>query len=357
MKVLIVADLVVRSGVGGYIQQLSKELTKEGHTVFVASPRKEIELFNGVEYIPLKSSSLKNTFKNARAIRRICKEKQIDVIHAQHRNTTLYLRFAPVPVVVSYHTSQYPKNRLKDLVCFWGDACICTSSEVRELLREKKVKESKLRLVLNGVDNGLLTPLTAEEKSAKKARLGYANKTVFAVHGRIDEVKGLDLLVEAAVRLTNEELQKVKFLVSGEKKGEYYERLLQAIEEKGLQPYFDFLGWTESREIFGVGDMTLAPSRREGFPLSVIESMFMGVPVCRTKTGGYADMEGYVVPLEQESPESIAKEMRKFLENPQSYEALAKAASEFAENNCTIARMTKSTLVVYESVLQRGKKG
>ncbi len=357
MNVLIVADLVVRSGVGNYIVQLSKELVRQGHKVIVASPRKEVELAEGVLYYPLKSSSIKNTFANAKAVKKICKEHAVDVIHAQHRNVTFYLRFCRryAPIVVTYHTSKYPKNKLKDMLVYWGDECISISTEVRAQLLQKGVKEKKLHMVFNGVENAPLLPLTAKEKEARKEALGYKDKTVFVMHGRIHEIKGVDLLVDAVKEMTKEELGRVKFVLSGEKKGEYYQSLLQKIEENGLQPYFDFIGWTTSFEILSIADMMLAPSRQEGFPLSVIEAMFMKVPVSRTRTGGYEDMKDYVLPMEMESPEDILRQIRRYLADKGQYEGLVESAYEFAEAHCTIERMTQATVAVYEQA-KKGKK-
>lgn len=54
----------------------------------------------------------------------------------------------------------------------------------------------------------------------------------------------------------------------------------------------------------------LQPSMREGFLLAAIEAFFMRVPVIRSKTGGYKDMEDCCVGVPIGNVESIVQELK-----------------------------------------------
>lgn len=362
LNILILAELVTKSGVGKYILELSDRLIQNGNRVIIATPYKNVEEYNpNIKWNILKPLKLTNVFSIIKSINSICKSEKIDVIHANHRSIAAMLRFCNIkrhiPVVLTYHTSIYPKNKLKDFFTYNGDACIAVSSEVRELLLSKNVPLEKIHLILNGVDESKLVSITRQDKKAKQCELGFYGKKCIVMHGRIDHVKGIDLLVDAASKLETNELKNIMFIVSGEKKGSYYEELIDRIHQLNLDNCFYFTGWILSSELFSIADMCIAPSRREGFPLSVIEAMLMGVPVCRTRTGGFLDMENYVFAIENESSDDIVRVIRDYLSNSEKYEVLAREAMVFAQNKCTISIMANTTQGLYQKLInEEGKK-
>ena len=64
-------------------------------------------------------------------------------------------------------------------------------------------------------------------------------------------------------------------------------------------------------------DLTILPSKREGFPLAILEYMAMGKPVIATKVGGVPEIiehgvNGYLIP--PEDSDSLVRAMDGFFQ-------------------------------------------
>lgn len=363
MNILIVADIVTRSGVGNYIKSISYEFAKNGHKVVVASPINDLNLGkdDGVEFKKLVKIN-KNPFlwlKNISILSKIIKRYKIQVIHANHRMVSfivsLYNKFHHnVPTVWTAHTVPYPMNFIKRIFAYYGDRSVAISSEAKNfMINSLKIEEERIDLILNGVNEKDLTPLTLSERQNLFCKYNIPQqKLIVCMHGRIDAVKGIDLVVEAVNLLTSEERSKFVVVLSGSTENNpYYDKIKTRIDELKLNDNFIFMGWVTPREILGISDLMIAPSRREGFPLSAIEAFFMKVPVARTRVGGFIDMRHICVGLDGEDIEGIASVLKEYVFNPAKYAGLTFKAVQFANENFTIEKMTQSLMITYEKAI------
>lgn len=180
---------------------------------------------------------------------------------------------------------------------------------------------------------------------------GY-DVAVLALHSRINEVKNHLLVVEAVRLLTPEERGKLLFVVSGTREGDYYQRVVETIREYGLEEQFRFVGWSQTREILGVSDALILPSRNEGFPLSVVEAFLMKLPVIRTRTAGFDDQK-YCIPIDMDDPEDLAGLLRRIAAGDWSdLRENVETAYQYAMENFTAEVMTRRTVEVYEKAIQ-----
>ena len=98
-------------------------------------------------------------------------------------------------------------------------------------------------------------------------------------------VKGPDILVDVLARLNNR--GPVTALIPGPARGYVKERLARAgvpFVAPGFVPRADVA------RLYAAVDMYLSPSRDEGGPAGVLESMACGIPVVSTRSGMPADM-------------------------------------------------------------------
>lgn len=82
----------------------------------------------------------------------------------------------------------------------------------------------------------------------------------------------------------------------------------------------------------------------------------MKVPVIRTRTGGYEDMEDCCIGISTEDPHGLAEEIGKFVAavscgNTQFYEDMVARAYHFANENCSIKAMTARTRKVFSEIV------
>lgn len=365
MNILIVADLVTYSGVGNYIKSLSIELVRQGNSVVVASPCNDIGLGadDGIVYVKL-NRICKNPFtwnKNVKILKMIVEKYNIDVIHVNHRMSAFIVglynkRHKHIPTVWTAHTVPYPMNIIKKLFSYYGDEAIAISSEAKLWMEQDlHIAAEKISLVLNGVDESVLTQLSDDRKQELQEKWNIdKDKIVICLHGRLDYVKGLDLIVEAINKLSADEKGKIIVLCSGKYDANaFYDSLIAQIEQYGLKNIFRFAGWCDSRDILGVSNLMLQPSRREGFPLAALEAFFMGVPVVRSKVGGYDDMKDVCIGIERESVEEIVEQIRSYIDGKYDFPTMASRAKEFALQQCTIRAMANNSMEVYKKAILR----
>lgn len=89
--------------------------------------------------------------------------------------------------------------------------------------------------------------------------------------------------------------------------------------------------------------------------MNCIEAMFMRIPVLRTQTSGYHDMRDYCVGMENTSPETALKHIRRVLSGEDLNQERIDRAEAFVHEQCTIKVMTEHTVAVYEDVLKNQK--
>jgi len=102
--------------------------------------------------------------------------------------------------------------------------------------------------------------------------------------------KGADMIVPIALKL-KELIKDFKILVVGN--GPYKENLLKEIKENGLEKYIDFIGFVPNKNIveyYEKSNLFILPSMEEGFPMSLLEPMAMGVPFVSFDVGAVKEI-------------------------------------------------------------------
>ena len=307
--------------------------------------------------------------KNYKIFKEVVEREKIDIVHIQHRIVGIYpaiynLFNHKIPCTYILHTAKLEQNNfIKRLFTYTGERTIAISTEVEECcIKQLKIKRNKITKVYNGVDKRKLTPWTIQRKNEEKNKLNIDSRcTVIGVHGRIDHVKGHDVLIEAVSELDDRIKSQLHIVVSGSIENNlYYEKIKERIDELDLSKMFTFVGWVAPEYILGLSDLMVAPSRREGFPLSAIEAFFMKIPVIRTRTGGYIDMQDYCIGIDVDDYKQLKEEIVRFIckkdyENKH-YSELVERAYDFANNNCSIEIMTSNTREIFEEIIYEDKK-
>lgn len=135
--------------------------------------------------------------------------------------------------------------------------------------------------------------------------------------GRIEEVKGYDLLIDAAVILRKRNVD-VDFWVIG--KGSKEQQLHQYVLDKNIDDMVKFLGYQSNPYPYmKKADVLLSTSRAEGLPLFLSEAICLEKPIIATKTVGAEEVlqNGKYGRLVDITPIAIADAIQQFISNPQ----------------------------------------
>ena len=243
------------------------------------------------------------------------------------------------------------------MASFWGRRAIAISSEVRDYLRnEFRVPESRIRLVHNGADETFFHPPSPEERLAARRQLGIAPETkVIAMVARMSREKGHDVLLDAMAKLRDRGRPVLALMagvsISGDRS--WHDEVLRRAERMGLAANVRALGFTDSRTVFWASDVSVLPSRQEGFPMAVVESMLCGMVAIRTPAAGARDQitdgqDGFIVPFDDSN--ALSEKIRLVLENDLS-SSLGRAALAKARGCFSAGSMGTKTKEVYEEAL------
>lgn len=170
-----------------------------------------------------------------------------------------------------------------------ADAVVAVSASLARRAVELGASRSRVFEIGNGVDLGMFSP---GDRSAARRALGLPETAaiVLAV-GRLDPVKGLDLLVAAMAFLRDRSSRGVQLHVIGE--GPARASIERLVRERGLREHVVLHGELPSSSLstwYSSADVVALLSHSEGCPNVVIEALACGRPVVATRVGGVPEL-------------------------------------------------------------------
>ena len=200
------------------------------------------------------------------------------------------------------------------------DAVVVSTVQEREdLSRLYRLSPHKVHVLPAGVDLRLFRPI---DKHVAKRMLGLTEKRIVLSVGRIEPLKGLDILIHAMAAL--EDPVDTRLLVVGGTPGAdpELERLESMASGLGIRDMVTFVGAVDQTELpayYSAADVFVMPSYYESFGLAALEAMACGTPVIASRVGGPRNFvkngeTGYLIPWH--CPEPFAQRMEVLLSNP-----------------------------------------
>ncbi len=243
-----------------------------------------------------------------------------------------------VPHVVMFHTLGRLKNRalaedhdnaaraeVETRIVAAVDRIVASSEHEREALVELYgAQRDQVEVIPCGVDLSLFRP---GDQAAARAKLGLQGDVVLFV-GRMDPIKGLDILIRA-VALLSHRPDLTLVVVGGSGTEEEMTRNQDLVARLGLADRVQFRGSVAQEELptyYNAATVCVVPSHYESFGLVAIEALACGTPVVGSMVGGlptivHDDENGFLVPWRQ--PDAFAERIEAILANPSRRAALA----------------------------------
>ena len=171
-----------------------------------------------------------------------------------------------------------------------------------------KIPQHKILTLYNDISMERFYPLSAQQKAISKEAILDTNKKVMLFVHTFNECRGADLLPLIAKNIKDKKLNAV--IVAIGRPGDYSDKLTQEIKANNLQDYLLNLGKVPNKDIakyYQLADLFLMPSRGEGFPRVLLESMACGCPALSFEVGGVADIlpvdaiKELLIPLDNEN--------------------------------------------------------
>lgn len=365
MKILLLTTHLDMGGIAVYAVNLARYLKRSGHEPVVITGGGQLEKRlreDGIEHIRedirTKAEFGLKTWKAIPRLRRIIKEKRIDVIHSQTRIThvlgCILDRLTGVPHVTTCHGFFKHRRLSRRLFSCWGREVIAISKSVQgHLVNDFRMPPEHVNHVYNGIDvSGYLAGSVARDKDLF-SKIGLKEGIpVIGTIGRLSEVKGHRYLIEAFGELLSLGHQ-AQLLIVGD--GPDKEKLKELAAPHAFEDRVFFNEGGEALyRYLGLLDIYCIPSVDEGFGLSLVEAMASGRPCIASKVGGLAEIvsdgeDGILVP--PCDPKAILSAIEVLLREEPLRRRLAAAAREKAIKNFSIEDSVANTVKVYEKAI------
>ena len=253
-----------------------------------------------------------------------------------------------IPHVVTFHTlslikmqsrageeEQSERSVIETKVIATADRIIAFSPHERDAMaRLYAADANKITLVPCGVDLEVFRPLN---QKAVRSSLGLNGEKILLYVGRVEPIKGLDLLVETAAQMDSEDGVRM-IVVGADVNGDReMDRGRQLAREKDLEDKIDFVGQVDHDDLplyYNAADVCVVPSYYESFGLVALESMACGTPVVATRVGGLSTIvhhgrTGYL--KSWRCPEAFANSVEMIISSNGLQQSMGEAARKRAE--------------------------
>lgn len=273
-----------------------------------------------VEIIKLNRKPGSSRFTGMKELRRIVREKRIDIIHCHSTSVFEYAFLAlgfPIrfKYVLTIHNMTVYTTMNKTRVLFhriFLHKITAISEAVKESICKQGFPARKITVIYNGID------LT---KYKRKIWNGTA-KQIICIGRMIPKIKGQDILIQAMKKVHEVYPEIICVFVGGDPEGENNIEIMKKLSKDfNLEGVIKFVGNCHNvPKLLAESDLQVVPSREEGFGLVVVEGMATGLPVICSYTGGPIEIiqdniNGYF--FEVENANDLAKKIIKVLSSPQ----------------------------------------
>jgi glycosyltransferase involved in cell wall biosynthesis len=296
------------------------------------------------------------------ALARLARRIRPDVIHAVHDPQNSYARVVARAVrcasVGTLLCTRLPRRTIRRewLTHRFGDALIVNSTTIRtELLQRARI--APVDVVANGVDGGRFRRLSGAVRGAARARWHMEGVT-FVVPGRISEQKNQRVVIEAVADLRRRDAwpKGARVVLAGrvEAHSRYVTEVDRAIQDQGVSDCVARIAHVRDVEVLlGAADATLLPSRYEGLPNVVLESLACQTPVIVSNAANADGLveDGVTGLVTDVDAASVARGMLRFFRTrADETEAMGKRGRADVLARFDIARMVNATCAIYDRV-------
>jgi glycosyltransferase involved in cell wall biosynthesis len=398
------------AGIARWTHECARELCRRGHEVHVITRSRtlssHVDYLDGVWVhsvadafddeltfappVPLPASIARRASAVLKEIQRSQGIWGVDIVSAPIWDVegimcAAHLR---VPVVTSLHTTyklvapykpewtrneSFKSNHVEKVIRaeYWllrnSVAILANSKEIVEEIN--KLYDGVLAGRRNGVTHiphGLGAPIQVAAGKGSKAVPTASGRIKLLFVGRIEERKGIDVLL-AALNLLPELLASIQVDIVGaqvNETGAYaakVRRLADELKRRSSSVSVVFHGYVPDADLerhYSGCDIFIAPSRFESFGLILIEAMRHGVPVIASDIGGMREVitdsvDGYLVGVDNSA--QLAARIKLLVERADLRAQVGRAAKTTFESRFAARHMAAMIDKTFESIVEAGR--
>jgi len=214
-----------------------------------------------------------------------------------------------------------------------------------------QVPDANVRIIPNGVNPYEFAQLpTRSHLLSQYPELD--GKRIVLFIGRLQKVKGLDILVKAFAALARERSD-LALVIAGPDEG-FRSRMVEQLQRSRLSERAVFTGFVsgaDKRALLGAAELFALPSHGEGFSAAVLEAMASGLPVVVTRQCKFPDIAewGAGIIIEPDC-DQLADAIRSVLDQPHRRRAMGNRARELVRAQYSWSSIVQQMYELYRDV-------
>lgn len=298
------------------------------------------------------------------ALRRLVREKRIDILHAhEYKTDLLALVVARLEGVLALSTAHgWTGHSLKERALYYPadrfvlaryPHVIAVSEEIRQVLIGAGARPERVTTILNAIDPAQFVRDPALEAPVR-AELGLAaDALVLGAVGRAEPQKRFDLLIDVFAGLASAR-PRLQLVIAGD--GSKLPELRRHVASLGeVRSRVHLLGHrTDVARLHHAFDVFVQSSDYEGTPNAVLEAMALGTPVVATRAGGTAEIafdgvHGRLVACGDRT--ALAAALTELVDDPARARTFAAAARARVESDLSFSTRVARVERIYERLM------
>lgn len=232
--------------------------------------------------------------------------------------------------------------------------CIAISPNEVDHFKSYGVDATKTVIIPNGITRENL--IMRDDINFRK-KFGLGNNRIILFAGRLNRIKGPDLLLQAFCNL-KDALPDFQLVFIGPDEGmlPMLKKIVNANGMKDRVHFLGYLGGIDKSHAYNASELLVIPSRQEAMSIVVLEAGICGKPVLITDQCGFNDIAvvngGIVV---QASVEGIKKGLIDILKDDRKQQSMGQNLKKYVEDNFTWEITVEKHLRLYSTILEHQK--
>lgn len=211
------------------------------------------------------------------------------------------------------------------------------------------VKPDRIQVIPNGISEA---DFVSANTTDFKKKIGISDRPFMLFLGRLNAIKGPDLLLRAFIQVKNA-MPAYDLLFVGPDGGLLNE-LKALVSEHQLSDrvhFVGYLGGTEKSDALNAADFLVVPSRHEAMSIVAIEAGICGTPVLLTDQCGFDEVAqiggGWVVPADSEE---IAQALARIISDSEAQKSASVKIKNYVTENFAWPVIVKKYLTLFERI-------
>lgn len=200
-----------------------------------------------------------------------------------------------------------------------ASVCIAVTEAETKDFRSYGVNANRIHIIPNGINpEDFPADIAPEETARFRKQCGVSNEPIILFMGRLNPIKGPDILLEAFISIAKK-LAEHHLVFVGPDNG-----MLSGLQQSAVRTHFagrvHFLGYLAGREkacAYRSAELVVIPSRLEAMSIVVLEAGICGKPVLATDRCGLDYLAAQaLVRLVEPTPTSVSGALEVLLNDP-----------------------------------------